>query len=688
MRNHSRWIILFPVFIIISCGGGGGGGGDGIGTPPPLYDGLTSPAVVSINNAMAFVNLMFGATLSPPDVGPGPAPATQVLAVARQQANNELPVAGVTRVPVSGTVIGQVSGTLTYSGNINYDYTGTLTFLFVNFNDGDGFTFDGKLIMSILTVDDFNQEITHAVITLWSLTTQSATEHLTLSGTIDSTFDVLTTTFADRYSVDGIDLQTGDTFRYANMVFTSTCDAPYVPSFCSQEVSGRVYLETDGYLAVSLQAPLEYHYMGQFNVDIPDTGGPLLMTGDQQTGIRLVPLNIMDVQVEIDIDTDPDYEYSQPYTWFDLVGLVITFEETYGDPVNFDVALAAIPTADKGFVAVGWTNTNTANGVDFKFIKVNAAGDQYLSKTYGGTDNEYAMAVRQTDDNGYIIAGYSESNYGLVYKVDGVGNELWSRTLPSDQENRVYDILATSDGGYLLAGYRYAPAGENYTGQDFYLVKLDADGNIVWEKVYGDIYADIGYSVIEVSTGGYLITGTSEMDPGTSGLDVLLVRTDTDGNLLWQSYVGGSYDQYGYDVMEDAAGNFVVAGITYDMTSSYGYSYALFKFDSSGLELWMTTFGTTSMYTTRTSVALAADGSYEFVGTANFDVDLFNFQPDSSNAKQVSYNWSMYTTTCTGTSIEPTWDGGYIIGGSAWPGTGKDFYLIKTDAQGYVTAPY
>ena len=68
-----------------------------------------------------------------------------------------------------------------------------------------------------------------------------------------------------------------------------------------------------------------------------------------------------------------------------------------------------------------------------------------------------------------------------------------------------------------------------------------------WEKVYGDIYADIGYSVIEVSTGGYLITGTSEMDPGTSGLDVLLVRTDTDGNLLWQSYVGGSYDQYSYN---------------------------------------------------------------------------------------------------------------------------------------------
>jgi len=689
MRNHSRWIIFFSFLILVNCGSGGGGGSTPV--PPPLYSGLTNPAVVTTGNAMDFVSLMFGDIISAPEVVvPAASVASVAMSTLQQKVDPQmLPPAGVSRVPVSWVYYGIISGSESCSGNVNYDYTGAITCDYVNFNNGEGFTLDGRMIIRIFETDDFSYEITHAAIELWTLHFLSTSDDLTMSGILDSVYDIATVTTTDTMNVDGLDETMGKTFRYENLRSVQTCDSPWMPSLCTEDVTGKIYREDAGYVELSLQTPLEYHYMGQFNIDVPDTGGPLLMSGDLQTGIRMVPLNIMDVQIEIDIDADSDYEYSQPYTWFDLAGLVITFEETYGDPVNFDVALAAIPTADKGFVAVGWSNTGATNGVDFQLIKTNAAGSEYINSTMGGPGDQYAMAVRQTVDNGYVIAGYAEAfpnDYGLIYKVDGVGSALWSRPLSSDPASRAYDIIATADDGFLVTGYRYAPPGDSYTGQDLYLVKLNADGTIAWENAYGSTYAEVGYSVIEASTGGYLAVGTSEIDPGTYDQDIYLVRIDTGGTLLWETHFGGTYTQYGFDVVEDADGNFAVSGTTY--TQNSGYVYTFHKVDASGSVVAATTFDTTTNNLFRSSITNDGAGGYVVVANDSFDIEMFRLDTAGNVSWQRTYNWSMSMTMCTATSVEQAWDGGFIIGGSAWPGTGKDFYLIKTDAQGYVTAPY
>jgi len=189
-----------------------------------------------------------------------------------------------------------------------------------------------------------------------------------------------------------------------------------------------------------------------------------------------------------------------------------------------------------------------------------------IQETIGGSGFDYGESVQQTRDGGYIIAGYTDSiGAGLfdVYliKTDVDRNKLWEKTFGGDGNDRGYSVQQTSDGGYIIAGYTDS-VGAGMT--DVYLIKTSVDGEILWEKTFGGDGNDRGYSVQQTSDGGYIIAGyTRSPSVGTAGMmDVYLIKTDVDGQMLWEKTFGGQEHDRGYSVQQTSDGGYIITGNT------------------------------------------------------------------------------------------------------------------------------
>jgi predicted secreted protein len=152
------------------------------------------------------------------------------------------------------------------------------------------------------------------------------------------------------------------------------------------------------------------------------------------------------------------------------------------------------------------------------------------SQTYGGTNYDIGNCVVETSDGGYAIAGYTKSfgaggeDFWLV-KTDADGNELWNKTYGGVEDDVAWSLIQTNDDGYCLAGSTHSFGSG---GGDFWLVKTDALGNLEWNKTYGEIGEDDAYSLLQTTDGGYVLVGsTSSFD--SEYIDVLLIKTDEYG---------------------------------------------------------------------------------------------------------------------------------------------------------------
>ena len=189
-----------------------------------------------------------------------------------------------------------------------------------------------------------------------------------------------------------------------------------------------------------------------------------------------------------------------------------------------------------------------------KTIPLQAQGIEW-EDIFGGVNNDKGYSVQETSDGGYILAGYTysfgtgESDVYLI-KLDSNGDTIWTKTYGGDSYDVGYSVQETSDGGYIIVGYTYSfGAGES----DVYLIKTDSNGNVLWTKTFGGASYDMGYSVQETSDGGYIITGYTDSF-GAGGSDVYLIKTDSNGNIAWTRTYGGSSSEAGYSVRETPDG--------------------------------------------------------------------------------------------------------------------------------------
>jgi len=210
----------------------------------------------------------------------------------------------------------------------------------------------------------------------------------------------------------------------------------------------------------------------------------------------------------------------------DVVGGV-DWTQVYGGTYN-DFGSSVKQTSDGGYIVAGQTYSDVSLYIDLWLLKTDANGDTIWAKLYGGTSSDGARSVQQTLDGGYIIAGYT-SSFGAgqldmwLLRTDANGDTMWARTFGGASNDFALSVDTTADGGYIVAGYTYSfGAGD----QDFYIVKTNADGDMLWSKTVGSSGAERAVSIQQTSDSGYIITGYNWSI--TKDYDVYLVKLEPD----------------------------------------------------------------------------------------------------------------------------------------------------------------
>ncbi|MFN4133674.1 MAG: hypothetical protein ACK4GQ_04840, partial [Candidatus Hadarchaeales archaeon] len=256
----------------------------------------------------------------------------------------------------------------------------------------------------------------------------------------------------------------------------------------------------------------------------------------------------------------------------------------------WDWGYSAVQTIDGGYAIVGATFTATKQE-DALLIKLTQSGVVEWEKKFGGDLWDIAFSFIQTSDGGYAIVGYTGSygeNNGDVWliKTDRFGDKEWEKTYPGSRRDIGYSVVQTSDGGYAIAGFTSSKgSGE----KDAWLLKTDAWGNLQWDKPYGGAQDDVARYVLPSMDNGYLLAGwTSSF--GSGGYDVWIAKVDASGNLEWQKSFGGSDVDQGYQAVETKDGGYVIVGFTRSFGQGVEDAWLL-KIDSKGKEEWNRTFG-------------------------------------------------------------------------------------------------
>jgi hypothetical protein len=308
-----------------------------------------------------------------------------------------------------------------------------------------------------------------------------------------------------------------------------------------------------------------------------------------------------------------------------------------------------------------------------------------FERSYGGSDKDLGMSVRQTTDGGYIIGGSTRS-YGrgledvYLIKTDAEGDTLWTRTYGGPSIDIGECVRQTSDGGYIVAGHTISfGAGTD----DIYLIRTDADGDSLWARTYGGPLSEKGRSVEQTTDGGYIVVG-STTSIGAGSADVYLIKTDADGDTLWTRTYGGPFGDEGFSVEPTSDDGYIIAGtsISFGIGSNHVY---LVKTDAVGDTLWTRTYGNENLNEGH-SVRQTRDGGYIVAGNISNPqtiFDVFLVKTDTMGNTLWTRSWGGPSND-EGRSVCQTPDGGYIVAGfteSIVPGK-EVAYLIRTDASG------
>ncbi|MBU1935932.1 T9SS type A sorting domain-containing protein [bacterium] len=224
------------------------------------------------------------------------------------------------------------------------------------------------------------------------------------------------------------------------------------------------------------------------------------------------------------------------------------WSRTYGGSRD-DVCSSVAQTSDGGYILGGWTNSFGPGmpwSNNFWLIKTDANGDSLWSRIYGGRDDDECYSVLQTSDGGYVSAGVKRLSSPhwpdpdmWIIKMDANGDSLWSRTFGKGGSEECHCVRQTEDGGYILAGYTNSYGARSL---DFWLVRLDEHGERLWARTLGGGGGDVGYSVVQTSDGGYAVAGYT-FSFGNGGSDFWLVKmgpelsAEPSENLLPRDYV-------------------------------------------------------------------------------------------------------------------------------------------------------
>lgn len=293
-----------------------------------------------------------------------------------------------------------------------------------------------------------------------------------------------------------------------------------------------------------------------------------------------------------------------------------TFGGTANDRGN-DVQLAP----DHGFFITGFTESNDIDisenhgSKDLVVFKTDDGGHLEWVRVFGGTSDEIGNSVYPLANGNCIVAGSTFSTDGdisnhlglsdyWVLMLDANGNLLWEKTFGGSSEDRAKKIIQTQDGNFVILGTTFSSDSDvsnNYGGVDFWLIKIDVQGNLIWEKTFGGSSADQGTDVMEMGNGDLVIAGEVLSNDGDiSGnhgfTDAWIARLDSTGNLIWKNTLGGTLVDYFLAIHQMDDGGIIAVGNSFsndgDVNTNLGASDVwMIKLSAAGNILWDKSIG-------------------------------------------------------------------------------------------------
>jgi len=392
----------------------------------------------------------------------------------------------------------------------------------------------------------------------------------------------------------------------------------------------------------------------------------------------------------------------------------IEWQTTIGGSAS-DVLNSMEPTADGGYILAGYSSSNisgdkteNSNGaLDIWIVKISSSGVIQWQNTIGGAGDDFVNVVKQTSDGGYIVLAGSDSNIsgdktensrgGLDYwilKLNASGTIVWQRTYGG--ANPDFDTFGqeTADGGYIVGGYSDSGATGDKTepsnGQrDYWILKLDSLGAIVWQNAIGGSLVDRVQATAQTFDGGYIVGGFSfsgisgdKTEANQGGSDYWIVKLSATGSIEWQNTIGGSASDPLRDLIQTADGGYLAGG--YSLSNISGektensngdFDYWLIKLNSTGGIVWQNTIGGANTEFLRDLKQLA-DGSYLVAGYSNSNISGDKLETSNggydywivrvdTNGNITSQNSIGGATDESGPYILPTGDGGFVMGCSS-----------------------
>ncbi|MEX0273487.1 MAG: hypothetical protein AB3N16_03825 [Flavobacteriaceae bacterium] len=332
-----------------------------------------------------------------------------------------------------------------------------------------------------------------------------------------------------------------------------------------------------------------------------------------------------------------------------------------------ETGTAVIGTSDGGFAVLGSTNSQdgdvtdaTYEVSDYWLLKFDTDGVLQWNRTYGGSGEDLGQSLVQTQDGGYILTGYAQSadgdgsnNEGFhdtwIIKVDATGTIEWERSFGFSGHDHSYDILELDDGylfvGFLditaarADGYDEKGASSRHGVGEFWAIKVDFNGGILWRKYFGGTNNDRAHAVVEAPDGGFVLAGFSESDDfditnPKGSYDFWVLKINETGELVWRNNYGGSGIEIAQDIITTDDGGYIVAGYANSndgqLSNLLGESDAwLVKIDAFGEVIWTRTMGG-SQYDAAWGIANGTIGNVWVVGNSKSgDYDLTENQGEN-----------------------------------------------------------
>lgn len=374
------------------------------------------------------------------------------------------------------------------------------------------------------------------------------------------------------------------------------------------------------------------------------------------------------------------------------------------------------------FIYTGCTSGDDSNGN-------NTAPSIKFTKTLGGSLNDSGKSIVSTADGGYAVLGHTQSTDGdasnkqndsfdyWLLKFNSESILQWQKTYGGTDDDRGNSIIQTNDGGYAMLGYSKSNDGdvsENNGFNDFWISKINASGDVLWQKTFGFSGVDTGISIIQTNDNGFLLSGvldvsasggqgnSKSLNTKHAGGDYWIIKLNATGTKEWSKFYGGTFTDTPYDAIQTSDNDYIIVGSSdsndVDISKNKGsYDFWAIKISETGTLLWEKSFGGTEIDEAY-AITNSGDGNYIIVGdTRSNDLDITNnkgaadlwlvkITPEGTLIWQKTFGGTSFDA---GRSIFKTQDNGFIISGNSRSTDGdvsknndqNDAWILKVDAN-------